>query len=84
MSFIGEVRPVYGKWIWPLRQMAPGDWFIVDKELRDPEKLRALMGVRAAQLGIRVSVTKHPEEHPGFVKVMRVGEPVPSLDEVMS
>lgn len=73
-EFIGEVKPLYGRWTWPLRVMKPGDWFIVDKALRSPEEVRNLMGVRASQLGIRVSITKHPEEYPGFTKVELVDQ----------
>lgn len=70
--FIGEVRPLYNRWTWPLRVMQPGDYFIVDKLLRSPEEVRHLMSVRAAQLGIRLSVTKEPVDHPGFTKVEMV------------
>lgn len=71
-EFIGEVQPVYGRWTWPLRVMQPGDWFIVSKALRKPEEVRNLMSVRASQMGVRVSVTKHPKEYPGYTKVEMV------------
>lgn len=71
-EFIGKIEPLYGRWHWPLRAMKPGDWFLVDKTLRKPEDVRNMMSVRAAQLGIRLSVTKHPEDHPGYTKVEMV------------
>jgi len=92
--FIGEVKPIYGRWTFPYKVMEVGDYFIVNKTLRDPETLRAHAGIRAAQLGIWLSVTKHPPEHPGYTRVMRVPRPeerpiekyvqVDPLDEIMS
>lgn len=69
--FHGEVKPIYGRWHWPLRVMQPGDWFIVDQALRNSEELRHVMGVRAAQLGIPLSITKEDPDYPGFTKVTR-------------
>lgn len=68
-EFLGEVGPIYGRWHWPFKVMKPGDWFIVDHAIRDPEEVRQLASVRASQLGIRVSVNKVCPEYPGFTKV---------------
>lgn len=72
--FLGEVKPVYGRWVWPFKHMEDGDWFLVSWEHRDPEALRNLVSVRAAQLGMKFAVEKRPIEHPGFTKVTRGGE----------
>lgn len=68
-EFIGKIEPKYGRWQWPLRVMKPGDYFVVDKTLRSTEEVRHLMSVRAAQLGVRFSVSAHPPEFPGYTKV---------------
>jgi hypothetical protein len=57
----GRVKPLYGRWHWPFRQMEVGDHFYVNYEDRAPEDVRALGGVRAAQLGIRISCRKDDE-----------------------
>jgi hypothetical protein len=51
--------------------MQPGDYFIVDQLLRSGEEIRHYTTVRAAQLGILLSVTVNDEEHPGFTRVTR-------------
>lgn len=69
--FIGEIEPspIDNRWHWPFATMQPGDWFLVRKSLRDPEKLRRQVSVRQAQLGKFFSFEKHPPEHPGCMKV---------------
>ena len=66
---LGIVRPLYGRWTWPFGMMEEGDWFLVDQMDRETERVRNLASVRAAQLGKRFKVEKHPVEHPGFTKV---------------
>lgn len=84
-EFIGEVKPLYGRWHWPLRAMKPGDYFIVDKALRSTEEVRNLMSVRASQMGMRISVSKHPEDHPGYTRVemMDLNKPEEKPDGAM-
>jgi hypothetical protein len=65
------VEPIGGRWIWPFTQMEVGDYFLVSHEDRDPEKVRHMAAVRAAQLGKRFSTEKWCEKHPGFTKVVR-------------
>lgn len=65
----GIVRPLYGRWVWPYKMMEEGDWFLVAREDRSPEYVRHFTSVRAAQLGKRFKVEKHPQDHPGFTKV---------------
>lgn len=67
--FLGEVRPHYGRWTWPLSWMKPGEFFIVDHARRDPEDLRKYVSVRAAQLNKRFSVAARDPEHPGYCRV---------------
>lgn len=76
---LGYVGPIYGRWIWPFKQMRPGDWFVVEASQRDPEKVRHTASVRAAQLGKRISVEKNWQ--PGLTRVTCVDEP--SLEDVM-
>lgn len=70
-EFLGEVKPLYGRWHWPYTFMQPGDWFIVDQALRNGEAVRHHATVRAAQLGIILSTTVNDPEHPGFTRVTR-------------
>lgn len=70
MADLGEVKPIYGRWHWPFRQMQVGDEFFVRYENRAPEDARQLASVRAAQLGIRLSCRKDDEA--GVLKVMRI------------
>lgn len=63
----GEIRPVYGRWVWPFRHMKPGDWFTVAHVDRDPEAVRKMVSVRSAQLWKRFSVTK--DWQPGVLRV---------------
>lgn len=74
-NFLGEVRPQWGRWIWPLSQMEEGDWFLVDNALRNPEAVRNYVSVQAARLGKRFAVEKKPLEHPGFCRVTCGGRP---------
>lgn len=67
-----EPHPFSGKWHWPLAQMQEGDCFWVRHSQRDPEKLRRMVSVRAAQLGGRsFSFEKHNFERPGLMKITR-------------
>lgn len=70
-QFLGEVKPLYGRWHWPYTFMQPGDWFIVDQALRNGEAVRQHATVRAAQLGIFLSTTVSDPKHPGFTRVTR-------------
>lgn len=68
-KFLGEIQPIYGRWHWPFHTMQPGQYFIVDKVKRSGEQVRHHATVRAAQLGIPLSVTVNDPEHPGFTRV---------------
>jgi hypothetical protein len=70
-EFLGELEPVYGRWVWPFRRMKVGDWFKVRFDVRLPGDVRQLAGVRAAQLGIKIGVTTELPEHPDFTVVVR-------------
>lgn len=81
-KFLGELKPVYNRWVWPFVHMEDGDWFIVSWEHRPPEDVRHLASVRAAQLGKRISVEKRPKDYPGFTKVTCGGrQALPERDE---
>lgn len=67
--YLGEIRPIGSRWVWPFRDMQEGDWFLVSWELRDPESVRNMASVRGSQLGKRFMVEKRPPEHLGFTKV---------------
>lgn len=77
---LGIVRPLYNRWTWPFGMMEEGDWFLVDKMEREAERVRHLASVRAAQLGKRFKVEKHPADHPGFCKVMCVPDDYEPVD----
>lgn len=70
MADLGKVGPVHGRWVWPFRQMEIGDEFHVRYEDRDPEDVRHMGSVRAAQLGMRLSCTK--DDAAGVMRVARV------------
>jgi hypothetical protein len=58
MADLGRVEPMYGRWRWPFHVMQAGDEFWVSALDREPEDVRRLAGVRAAQLGIRLETHK--------------------------
>lgn len=68
-GFFGEVKPRYGRWVWPFRDMAHGDYFIVDQARRTGEEVRGYVKLRSAQLNKRFSVTVNDPENPGFTRV---------------
>lgn len=70
MTDLGRVRPAFGYWRWPYRQMQEGDEFHVSYEDRAPEDVRQLASVRAAQLGIRLSCRRDDEA--GIMRITRV------------
>ena len=76
--YMGVVGPVHGRWVWPFKHMKVGDYFLVRFEDRNPEEVRHLASVRAAQRGIRISVTKFDPAHPHMVKVMRIPDDAPA------
>lgn len=78
-GFLGEVKPQYGRWRWPLGWMKPGDWFVVDHARRDPEQVRQYVSVRASQLGKRFSVIASDPERLGYSRVTCV--PVVGYEE---
>ncbi len=82
MRDLGDITPVYGRWFWPFRVMKPGDYFTVSAAPRDPENVRKVVGVRAAQIGKRFSVNKNWEGS-GLVRVMCVAIP-DTLEDIMS
>ena len=67
--YFGELQPIHGQWIWPMKHMEEGDWFRVDHMLRDPEKLRRYVYVRGAQLGKSFSFKRDDPDAPGFSRV---------------
>lgn len=68
-EFLGELRPHWGRWHWPLRDMKPGEYFIVGHELKPSEDVRNYVGVRGVQLCKSFSVAANDPEHPGFTRV---------------
>lgn len=76
MADIGRVKPIYGRWHWPFRQMAIGDEFHVAFQDREPEEVRQMATVRAAQLGIRLSTQKDNEA--GVMRIRRVEQDLDS------
>ena len=82
----GVIKPnEHGEWRWPFRRMKVGDFFYVRHADRDPERLRTMCSVRAAQLGIRLKVEKNlPAPYAGSTKVTRVSDVrEPNLRTVM-
>lgn len=67
----GRIETINGRWVWPFAVMQSGDFFFVAHDDRDPEKLRKLVAVRAAQLGKQFSVEKHWRE--GMTRVQCTG-----------
>jgi len=78
-NFIGELRPFYGKWNWPMRDMVPGDLFVVDHAIRDPEAVRNYVTMNATRLGKFFSVNARDPERPGYCRVTCT--PAPSQRE---
>lgn len=71
MAFIGEVKPVYGRWHWPFRSMEPGDWFVVDHALKLPSDVGHYVNVRSTQLGIPLRFMQDDPDRPGYCRVTR-------------
>jgi hypothetical protein len=67
--FLGEVKPFAGRWTWPLSQMQPGEYFVVDHVRKHPEQVRAYVSMRAASLMKRFSVNADDPEMPGYCRV---------------
>jgi len=55
---LGQVRPIYGRWVWPFKHMEEGDFFTVRHEDRAPEEVRNMAHVRGAQMGKTFSVNR--------------------------
>jgi len=68
-QFMGELKPFYGKWNWPLKDMQPGEFFTVDHSRRDPEAVRSYVSMQGARLGKYFSINAHDPERPGFCRV---------------
>jgi hypothetical protein len=74
-KFLGVLQPplfAYERWRWPFRDMEHGQWFLVDKQWRDPEKIRASAHNLARLNSLPISVNVNPPEHEGFVKIEAV------------
>lgn len=71
-KFWDEIKPIYGRWVWPFAQMAEGDWFIVDQLLKPKGPLANLAHVRGYKLNKRFSVVE--ADKPGFTMVECKGE----------
>jgi len=70
MADLGRVKPIYGRWYWPFRQMEVGDEFHVSFQDREPEAVRQMATVRAAQLGIRLKTQK--DDALGAMRITRI------------
>ena len=71
-EFFGELKVNDdGRISWPFHKMQVGDWFTVKWSERDPESVRKIASLRAAQLRRRFGVTKHSDEHRGCAVVWR-------------
>src|SRR6476469_10931541 len=68
---IGEAVQVYGRWIWPIKMLQPGDYFQVDHALKPPQEVGHYVNVRSSQLGIPLSFQMHDPDRPGFCRVTR-------------
>jgi len=68
MADLGTLKPVYGQWIWPLKSMEVGDFFLVDRADRDVADVRNYVAVRGHRIGRSFTVTTEG----GFAKVERV------------
>lgn len=81
---LGELKPIHGRWSWPLGWMKPGEFFYVDHARRNPEEVRQYVGVRAAQLSKRFSVMANDPDRPGYARVTCVPLDAKKAEPIMS
>lgn len=69
--FLGILQPPAegSTWCWPFNAMEPGQWFLVDKQHKEPEDIRRSAYSLSRPHGLAVSVNVHPLDHPGYVKI---------------
>ncbi len=67
--FMGEVKPFYGKWNWPIRDMEPGQYFVVDRDRRSAEAVRSYVSMAGVRVGKYFSINANDPDRPGFCRV---------------
>jgi len=84
MAFMGELKPFYGKWNWPIGEMQPGDSFIVDKMRRPTDAIRSYVSMAAVRKGKYFSIRGDDPDHPGYTVVTCTLPPMErSADEAL-
>jgi hypothetical protein len=74
-DFLGVLQPpanAHENWRWPFSDMKPGQWFLVDKQYRGAEQIRANAHNLARTRGVPISVSVNPPDHEGFVRIEAV------------
>lgn len=72
VNYLGILQPPASadqNWRWPFSSMEPGQWFLVDKQHKEPELIRRSAYALARSHGLAVTVNIDPPEHPGFVRI---------------